>query len=170
MQVHESILFHIFKEMGYRMQYHFCSHWSYICFIKRKMSDYFGHSIRSYTFAVNLRSLLLYFSLLCIRLILIYMARYCFSHFFFLLHQMFTLGPEESLDYLRTMRMASYGLLISGPTLHLWFNFISKMFPKKDILNTLKKMFLGQAVYGPIINSVFFSYNAGLQGTICSHA
>lgn len=83
MQVHESILFHIFKEMGYRMQYHFCSHWSYICFIKRKMSDYFGHSIRSYTFAVNLQSLLLYFSLLCIRLILIYMARYCFSHFFF---------------------------------------------------------------------------------------
>ncbi|RCV19073.1 hypothetical protein SETIT_3G354800v2 [Setaria italica] len=78
--------------------------------------------------------------------------------------QMFTLGPEESLDFLRTMRMASYGLLISGPTLHLWFNFISKVFPKKDVVNTLKKMFLGQAVYGPIINSVFFSYNAGLQG------
>ncbi|CAN6338419.1 unnamed protein product [Urochloa humidicola] len=78
--------------------------------------------------------------------------------------QMCTLGPEESLDFLRTMRMASYGLLISGPTLHLWFNFISKVFPKKDVVNTLKKMFLGQAVYGPIINSVFFSYNAGLQG------
>lgn len=80
--------------------------------------------------------------------------------------QMLTLGPEDSLDFLRTMRMASYGLLISGPTLHLWFNFISKLFPKKDVVNTLKKMFLGQAVYGPIINSVFFSYNAGLQGTI----
>ena len=80
--------------------------------------------------------------------------------------QMLTLGPEDSLDFLRTMRMASYGFLISGPTLHLWFNFISKLFPKKDVVNTLKKMFLGQAVYGPIINSVFFSYNAGLQGTI----
>ncbi|KAG2621051.1 PXMP2/4 family protein 4-like [Panicum virgatum] len=78
--------------------------------------------------------------------------------------QMCTLGPEDSLDFLRTIRMASYGLLISGPTLHLWFNFISKVFPKKDVVNTLKKMFLGQAVYGPIINSVFFSYNAGLQG------
>lgn len=80
--------------------------------------------------------------------------------------QMLTLGPEDSLDFLRTMRMASYGLLISGPTLHLWFNFLSKVFPKKDVVNTLKKMFLGQAVYGPIINSVFFSYNAGLQGII----
>ncbi|PAN21125.1 hypothetical protein PAHAL_3G443200 [Panicum hallii] len=78
--------------------------------------------------------------------------------------QMCTLGPEVPLDFLRTTRMASYGLLISGPTLHLWFNFISKVFPKKDVVNTLKKMFLGQAVYGPIINSVFFSYNAGLQG------
>ncbi|XP_062203887.1 uncharacterized protein LOC133906117 [Phragmites australis] len=78
--------------------------------------------------------------------------------------QMLTLGPEDSLDFLRTLRMASYGLLISGPTLHLWFNFVSKVFPKKDVVNTLKKMFLGQAVYGPIINSVFFSYNAGLQG------
>jgi len=91
------------------------------------------------------------------------------THFHLLLLlrcQMLTLGPEDSLDFLRTMRMASYGFLISGPTLHLWFNFISKLFPKKDVVNTLKKMFLGQAVYGPIINSVFFSYNAGLQGTI----
>ncbi|TVU50076.1 hypothetical protein EJB05_01431, partial [Eragrostis curvula] len=77
---------------------------------------------------------------------------------------MLTFGPEDSLDLLRTLRMASYGLLISGPTLHFWFNFVSKVFPKKDVLNTFKKMFLGQAVYGPIINSVFFSYNAALQG------
>ncbi|KAG8048773.1 hypothetical protein GUJ93_ZPchr0009g1032 [Zizania palustris] len=77
--------------------------------------------------------------------------------------QMITLGSEDSLDLVRTLRMASYGLLISGPSLHLWFNFVSKVFPKKDVVSTLKKMFLGQAVYGPIINSVFFSYNAGLQ-------
>ncbi|KAL6643621.1 hypothetical protein ACP70R_018387 [Stipagrostis hirtigluma subsp. patula] len=78
--------------------------------------------------------------------------------------QMLTLGPEDSLDLLRTLRMASYGLLISGPSLHVWFNFVSKVVPKKDVVSTFKKMFLGQAVYGPIINSVFFSYNAGLQG------
>jgi protein Mpv17 len=60
---------------------------------------------------------------------------------------MYTFGPEESLDLLRTLRMASYGLLISGPTLHYWFNFVSKVFPKKDVVNTLKKMFLEQAVY-----------------------
>ncbi|RLM99518.1 uncharacterized protein C2845_PM06G29680 [Panicum miliaceum] len=89
-----------------------------------------------------------------------YISSFCPKY----LQSMCTLGPEVPLDFLRTIRMASYGLLISGPTLHLWFNFISKVFPKKDVVNTLKKMFLGQAVYGPIINSVFFSYNAGLQG------
>uniref|UniRef100_A0A0D9XZQ1 Uncharacterized protein n=1 Tax=Leersia perrieri TaxID=77586 RepID=A0A0D9XZQ1_9ORYZ len=78
--------------------------------------------------------------------------------------QMITLGSEDSIDLLRTLRMASYGLLISGPSLHIWFNFVSKLLPKQDVVNTFKKMFLGQAVYGPIINSVFFSYNAGLQG------
>lgn len=91
-------------------------------------------------------------------------------HLLLLFHcQMLTLDPEDSLEFLRTAvaaRMATYGFLISGPTLHLWFNFISKLFPKKDVVNTLKKMFIGQAVYGPIINSVFFSYNAGLQGTV----
>jgi protein Mpv17 len=80
--------------------------------------------------------------------------------------QMITLPPEESLDLTRTLRMASYGMLLSGPSLHFWFNFLSKAVPKKDLLNTFKKMFLGQAVYGPIINCVFFSYNAGLQGII----
>jgi hypothetical protein len=88
-------------------------------------------------------------------------------HLLLLFHcQMLTLDPEDSLDFLRTARMATYVFLISGPTLHLWFNFISKLFPKKDVVNTLKKMALGQAVYGPIMKSVFFSYNAGLQGTI----
>ncbi|KAF7064168.1 hypothetical protein CFC21_070570 [Triticum aestivum] len=78
--------------------------------------------------------------------------------------QMITLPAEESLDLTRTLRMASYGMLFSGPSLHYWFNFISKVVPKKDVVSTFKKMFLGQAVYGPIINCIFFSYNAGLQG------
>jgi hypothetical protein len=93
-------------------------------------------------------------------------ASHIFSFVLLLPLQMITLPPEESLDLIRTLRMASYGMLISGPSLHFWFNFVSKVVPKKDVLSTFKKMFLGQAVYGPIINCVFFSYNAGLQGII----
>ncbi|KAJ6802010.1 putative PXMP2/4 family protein 4 [Iris pallida] len=78
--------------------------------------------------------------------------------------QMITLNPSSSLDYLRTLRMAGYGVMISGPSLHLWFNFMSRILPKRDILTTFKKMFLGQAVFGPIMTVVFFSSNAALQG------
>lgn len=60
--------------------------------------------------------------------------------------------------------MAAYGLLILGPSQHLWFNFLSKILPKRDWLTTLKKIIMGQTIYGPAITTIFFSYNAGLQG------
>jgi protein Mpv17 len=77
---------------------------------------------------------------------------------------MITLPPSASFDKVRTFRMAAYGLLILGPSQHLWFNFLSKILPERDLLTTLKKIFMGQAIYGPSIATVFFSYNAGLQG------
>ncbi|KAH9303680.1 hypothetical protein KI387_008084, partial [Taxus chinensis] len=73
-------------------------------------------------------------------------------------------SDKLEIDEQRTMRMAGYGLLLSGPTLHLWFNFMSRILPKTDIISTVKKMVLGQALYGPVITVVFFSLNALLQG------
>ncbi|KDP41638.1 hypothetical protein JCGZ_16045 [Jatropha curcas] len=69
-----------------------------------------------------------------------------------------------SFDFIRTARMAMYGLLILGPSQHLWFNIISTALPKRDVLTTLKKTFMGQAIYGPVNATIFFSYNAALQG------
>ncbi|GMI91098.1 hypothetical protein HRI_002779100 [Hibiscus trionum] len=71
---------------------------------------------------------------------------------------------SSGYDSIRTLRMAGYGLLLLGPSQHHWFNFLSKGLPKRDMLTTFKKMFLGQAVFGPLTTSVFFSYNAALQG------
>ncbi|XP_041018536.1 PXMP2/4 family protein 3-like isoform X2 [Juglans microcarpa x Juglans regia] len=79
--------------------------------------------------------------------------------------QMITLPPLGSFDTVRTLRMAAYGLLILGPSQHLWFNLLSKILPKTDLLTTLKKIIMGQTIYGPAITTIFFSYNAGLQGT-----
>ncbi|KAH7523716.1 hypothetical protein FEM48_Zijuj06G0041200 [Ziziphus jujuba var. spinosa] len=77
--------------------------------------------------------------------------------------QMIT-STSGSIDSIRTLRMASYGLLILGPSQHMWFNFVSKVLPKRDVLTTLKKIFMGQALFGPCVASSFFSYNAALQG------
>lgn len=62
--------------------------------------------------------------------------------------------------------MAGYGMIILGPSLHYWFNFVSKTLPKRDLITTLKKIVLGQIVYGPAMNVVFFSVNAAAQGII----
>ncbi|ESQ51077.1 hypothetical protein EUTSA_v10022819mg [Eutrema salsugineum] len=71
---------------------------------------------------------------------------------------------SESYDLVRTARMAGYGLFVLGPTLHYWFNFMSRHFPKQDLITTFKKMALGQTIYGPTMMVVFFSLNAFLQG------
>ncbi|CAH2051877.1 unnamed protein product [Thlaspi arvense] len=73
-------------------------------------------------------------------------------------------SSSESYDLVRTARMAGYGLLILGPTLHYWFNFMSRLFPKQDLITTFKKMAMGQTIYGPTMTVIFFSLNASLQG------
>ncbi|GAB2268160.1 hypothetical protein Dimus_003138 [Dionaea muscipula] len=78
--------------------------------------------------------------------------------------QTLSLPSSSPYDYVRMSRMAGYGLLILGPTMHLWFNFMSKIVPGRDLLTTVKKMVLGQTVYGPIMTVVFFSVNSALQG------
>lgn len=78
--------------------------------------------------------------------------------------QMITMTPSDSLDIIRTLRMAGFGLIILGTAQHLWFNFMGRVLPKRDLVSTLKKLLIGNCAYGPLINSAFFSFNAALQG------
>ncbi|KAI3448163.1 hypothetical protein Pfo_004828 [Paulownia fortunei] len=71
---------------------------------------------------------------------------------------------SEGYDLMRTLRMAGYGMLIIGPSLHYWFNLVSRVFPKRNLLSTFKKMVLGQTVYGPTVTAIFFYLNSALQG------
>lgn len=78
--------------------------------------------------------------------------------------QMITITPSDSLDIIRTLRMAGFGLIILGTAQHLWFNVMGRVLPKRDVVSTLKKLLIGNFAYGPLINSAFFSFNAALQG------
>ena len=54
----------------------------------------------------------------------------------------------EGLDKLefdksRTLTMTGNGLILSCPTLHLWFDLLSKTLPKRDLISTAKIMVLG---------------------------
>ncbi|KAG6408983.1 hypothetical protein SASPL_132011 [Salvia splendens] len=68
---------------------------------------------------------------------------------------------EQRYELVRTLRMGGYGMVILGPSLHYWYNLMSAVFPKRDVLSTLKKIGLGQAVYGPSMTVVFFCENVG---------
>lgn len=74
--------------------------------------------------------------------------------------------PYDKWDPLRTLRMAGFGLIILGPAQHLWFNFVARVLPKRDLITIFKKLAMGQLVFGPTINGIFFSFNAALQGIL----
>ncbi|CAH9077862.1 unnamed protein product [Cuscuta epithymum] len=78
--------------------------------------------------------------------------------------QMITMSSSDSLDIIRTLRMASFGLIILGPAQHVWFNFLGRILPRQDVVTSLKKLVMGQLVLGPFITGTFFSFNAVLQG------
>ncbi|KAG8390945.1 hypothetical protein BUALT_Bualt01G0136300 [Buddleja alternifolia] len=78
--------------------------------------------------------------------------------------QVITMESYTAWDSVRTLRMASFGLIILGPAQHVWFNFVGRILPKRDMTTTFKKLAMGQLFYGPMINGVFFSFNAALQG------
>ncbi|KAL1812040.1 hypothetical protein ACET3Z_022105 [Daucus carota] len=78
--------------------------------------------------------------------------------------QMISPQTTKPYDLVRTLRMASIGLIFVGPSMHFWFNTVSKVLPKRDIATTLIKIVMGQTIFGPAMTSGFFSVNAGLQG------
>ncbi|KAH7845284.1 hypothetical protein Vadar_000313 [Vaccinium darrowii] len=59
--------------------------------------------------------------------------------------------------------MAGFGMLLVGPSQHMWFNFIARILLKRDMVTTFKKLSMGQVLYGSCVKGVFFSYNAALQ-------
>ena len=66
----------------------------------------------------------------------------------------------------QTARMALFGLLLSGPSLHLWFTRLAVLLPGTHLPAVLLKMALGQLLYGPLFVTAFFSGNAALQGAL----
>ena len=76
------------------------------------------------------------------------------------------MDPNGTWDPIRTLRISGFGLFMLGPSQHYWFNFVARVLPNRDLISTLKKMAMGQLLYSPVINGIFFSYNAAAQGTL----
>ena len=67
---------------------------------------------------------------------------------------MIIMQPFGSFDLIKTARIASFGLIFLGPSLHLWFSYLSRIYPRRDMLTTFKKIMMGQFLFGPCGNMV----------------
>ncbi|KAM3351227.1 hypothetical protein ACQJBY_023314 [Aegilops geniculata] len=62
-------------------------------------------------------------------------------------------------DWLRGLRIASYGFLLYGPGSYAWYQFLDKSMPKQTLATLSAKVLLNQIVLGPCVISVIFAWN-----------
>ncbi|XP_042477129.1 protein sym-1 [Macadamia integrifolia] len=62
-------------------------------------------------------------------------------------------------DWVRALRMTSYGFLLYGPGSYAWYRFLERHLPKQSIQNMFLKVFLNQIVLGPSVIAVVFAWN-----------
>lgn len=69
-------------------------------------------------------------------------------------------------DWLRALRMTSYGFLFYGPGSYAWYQFLERAMPKQTVENLLIKVLLNQIVLGPTVIAVVFAWNNLWQGRL----
>ncbi|KAG5020877.1 hypothetical protein JHK87_016732 [Glycine soja] len=62
-------------------------------------------------------------------------------------------------DWLRALRMTSYGFLLYGPGSYAWYQCLDHCLPKPTVQNLVLKVVLNQIVLGPCVIAVVFAWN-----------
>ena len=71
---------------------------------------------------------------------------------------------KTDLDWYRLFRLASFGLLVHGPSSHLFYGKLDARFPGTSASIVFTKVFIDQVLWNPIFGVMFFSYVAMLEG------
>lgn len=69
-------------------------------------------------------------------------------------------------DWLRSLRMATYGFFLYGPGSHAWYDLLDRTFAKQSLKNLLVKVTLNQIVLGPCVIAIVFAWNNLWQGKL----
>eukprot|EP01018_Ginkgo_biloba_P015023 Gb_38255 [translate_table: standard] len=69
-------------------------------------------------------------------------------------------------DWLRALRMMTYGFLLYGPGSQAWYEQLDRSFPKQTLKNLSVKVILNQIVLGPCVIAVVFAWNSIWQGKL----
>ncbi|KAK6917938.1 Zinc finger, RING-type [Dillenia turbinata] len=62
-------------------------------------------------------------------------------------------------DWLRALRMTSYGFLFYGPGSYAWYQYLDHCLPRQSVENLLLKVLLNQIILGPAVITVVFAWN-----------
>ncbi|KAK9284451.1 hypothetical protein L1049_023624 [Liquidambar formosana] len=63
-------------------------------------------------------------------------------------------------NWIRALRMTSYGFLLYGPGSYAWYQYLDHCLPKRTVENLLLKVLLNQIVLGPTVIGVVFAWNS----------
>lgn len=72
----------------------------------------------------------------------------------------------SNYDWLRALRMTTYGFFIYGPSSQIWYNLLDHMLREKTLRNLTIKVILNQVVLGPYVITVVFAWNSLWQGKL----
>ncbi|GLU09752.1 hypothetical protein SLE2022_265950 [Rubroshorea leprosula] len=76
------------------------------------------------------------------------------------------LGTFSIHDWLRALRMTSYGFLFYGPGSYAWYHYLDHCLPGLTVKNITLKVLLNQIVLGPCVIAVVFAWNNLWQGKL----
>ncbi|GAQ90114.1 hypothetical protein KFL_006020030 [Klebsormidium nitens] len=69
-------------------------------------------------------------------------------------------------DFVRSLRMLTYGALLYGPGSDWWYKLLDARLPEKTLSNFVAKIVLNQIVLGPAVVAVVFAWNYLWAGRI----
>mmetsp|Transcript_17846 Transcript_17846/g.46610 ORF Transcript_17846/g.46610 Transcript_17846/m.46610 type:complete len:227 (+) Transcript_17846:229-909(+) len=71
---------------------------------------------------------------------------------------------QREWDATRTLRFGMLGLILTGPTLHLWYGALYKHFSGVSAVQVLKRVALDQALFAPTFTAAFVSILFATEG------
>jgi len=71
---------------------------------------------------------------------------------------------EHHYNWIRTLRMATFGFCVTGPAFHYWYKFLDTKFPTNAFRHVLYKAGIDQVFCAPVFNLGFFFGMGLLEG------
>jgi len=80
------------------------------------------------------------------------------------LAQKFVSEADEPYDFMRTLRLGSFGFFIHGTTGHYFYGMLDSKLPGTQPLTVASKVLIDQTIWNPIFGLMFFGYLNACEG------